>query len=119
VADFVGMKNIFPAVFNGARATVGRLPIELPRPIPEASGYLALRPEDIVISMKPLESSIRNSFAGAVSSIVDQGFLYEVHVRVQDTVFKALITKGSAVDLGLDIGTGVQVSFKSSAVHIF
>lgn len=119
VADFVGMKNIFPAVFNGSTANVGALSIDLPRLKPDASGYIALRPEDIVISMKPLESSIRNSFAGIVSSIIDQGFLYEVHIRVQNTVFKSLITKGSAVDLGLDIGTGIQISFKSSAVHIF
>lgn len=119
VADFVGMKNIFPAVFNGSTAKVGALSIELPRPQHNASGHIALRPEDIVISLKPLESSIRNSFAGTVSSIIDQGFLYEVHIYVQDTVFKSLVTKGSAVDLGLDIGTGVQVSFKSSAVHIF
>ncbi|HON96538.1 MAG TPA: TOBE domain-containing protein, partial [Deltaproteobacteria bacterium] len=45
--------------------------------------------------------------------------LYEVHVSVRDQVFKSLVTKGSAVDLGLDIGTDVQVSFKTSAVHMF
>ena len=119
VADFVGMKNVFPALLNGSRATVGGLPVDLPCPSPDANGYIALRPEDIVISMRPLESSIRNSFAGIVSSIIDQGFLYEVHIRVQETVFKSLVTKGSAVDLGLDVGTRVQISFKASAVHMF
>ncbi|HPS94489.1 MAG TPA: TOBE domain-containing protein, partial [Deltaproteobacteria bacterium] len=49
----------------------------------------------------------------------DQGFLSEILVSVQDVVFTSLVTKGSAVDLGLDIGTDVRISFKTSAVHIF
>ena len=119
VADFVGMKNIFSALFNGTTASVGALCIGVPRRHDNSSGYIAIRPEDIVISPKPLESSMRNSFPGMVRSIIDQGFLYEVHVAVKDMVFKSLVTKGSAVDLGIDIGTGVQVSFKTSAVHMF
>ena len=51
--------------------------------------------------------------------IVDLGFLYELNVAVLDTMFRSHVTKGSAVDLGLDIGTEVQVSFKASAVHTF
>ncbi|MBN1613615.1 MAG: ABC transporter ATP-binding protein [Deltaproteobacteria bacterium] len=119
VADFVGMKNIFPADFDGDTATVGSLTIQLPRPRNKESGHIAVRPEDIVVSLKPLRSSIRNSFAGTIRGIIDQGFLYEIHINVENRVFKSLVTKGSAVDLGLDIGTDVQISFKSTAVHIF
>ena len=119
VAYFVGMKNILPAVFNGRAAKVGALAIEIPYAHHNSSGYIAVRPEDIVVSRGPLESSMRNSFAGMVSGIIDQGFLYEVHIRVSDVVFKSLVTKGAALELGLDIGTAVQLSFKSSAVHIF
>lgn len=119
VADFVGMKNIFPALFNGTTASVGTFSVRVPHRHDNSSGYIAIRPEDIVISLKPLESSMRNTFQGLVRSIIDQGFLYEVHVSVHDLVFKSLVTKGSAVDLGLDIGTGVQISFKTSAVHMF
>ncbi len=119
VADFVGMKNIFPAVFNGTTADLGALSVEVPRRHDNPSGYLAIRPEDIVISLDPLESSMRNSFTGIISGIIDQGFLYEVHVSVQALVFRSLVTKGSAVDLSLDIGTRAQISFKTSAVHMF
>ncbi|HNQ84616.1 MAG TPA: ABC transporter ATP-binding protein [Deltaproteobacteria bacterium] len=119
VADFVGMKNILPAVFDSTTARVGELSIEVPHLHENSSGYVAIRPEDIVLSLDPLESSMRNSFVGVIRGIVDQGFLYEVHVSVRDQVFKSLVTKGSAVDLGLDIGTDVQVSFKTSAVHMF
>ena len=119
VADFVGMKNIFEVAFNGTTATLGSLRIEVPHPHHNAGGYIAIRPEDIVISLKPLESGMHNSFAGNINGIVDQGFLYEVYISVKDATFISLVTKGSAVDLGLDIGTAVQVCFKTSAVHIF
>jgi len=119
VANFVGMKNIFPAEFNGTAAAVDNLTIEVPHPHDNFTGHIAVRPEDIVISLKPLESSIRNTFPGIISGIIDQGFLYEVHIRVQEVIFKSLVTKGAAIELGLDIGTGVQISFKSSAVHTF
>lgn len=118
-ADFVGMKNIFPAVLNGATAKAGPLSIELAHPQDNSGSHIAVRPEDIVISPKPMEPDARNSFAGVISGIIDQGFLYEVHVLVQDRVFKSHVTKGSAVDLGLDIGTDVYIAFKPSAVHTF
>jgi molybdate/tungstate transport system ATP-binding protein len=119
VADFVGMKNIFQAAFSGTTAGVGTLSIEVPHGHHGPCGHIAVRPEDIVISLKPLELNAHNSFAGTIRSIIDQGFLYEVRVSVEDVVFTSLVTKGLAVDLGLDIGTGVQVSFKASSVHIF
>ncbi len=120
VANFVGMKNIFPVTFDGAEALVnGDVSIHTPHPRTNGTGHIAIRPEDIVISPVPLESSIRNSFSGTVNGIIDQGFLYEVHVGVHEMVFKALVTKGAAIDLGLDIGEEVTISFKSSAVHVF
>ncbi|HOP40241.1 MAG TPA: ABC transporter ATP-binding protein [Geobacteraceae bacterium] len=119
VANFVGMKNVFPAVFHGTTAHIETITIEVPRPHQNSNGHIAIRPEDVVISLKPLRSSIRNSFSGTIIGIIDQGFLYEVHVRVQDVVFKSLVTKGAAIDLGLDIGMDVRILFKSSALHIF
>ncbi|HPS94087.1 MAG TPA: ABC transporter ATP-binding protein, partial [Deltaproteobacteria bacterium] len=80
VADFVGMKNIFPAAFNGTTARVGTLSVEVPHAHHNSSGNIAVRPEDIVISLKPLESSMRNSFEGVIRSIIDQGFLSEILV---------------------------------------
>ncbi|MBN1833489.1 MAG: TOBE domain-containing protein, partial [Deltaproteobacteria bacterium] len=119
VADFVGMKNIFPADFKGTSAMVGGLSVEVLKPHRNAVGHISIRPEDIVISLKPLESSMRNSFAGVITGIVDQGFLYEIHISVRDLTFRSYITKGSALNLNLDLGTGVQISFKTSAVHVF
>lgn len=119
VADFVGMKNVFPARFNNTCAEVGSLRVEINRCHHSSCGHVAIRPEDIVIGQNAIESDLSNSFTGFITSIIDQGFVYEVHVAVQNLLFKILVTKGSAVDLALDIGTGVRLSFKSSAVHVF
>ncbi|MDD3618644.1 MAG: ABC transporter ATP-binding protein [Desulfobulbaceae bacterium] len=119
VADFVGMKNVFQARFNKTSAEVGSLRMEIPHCHHSSCGHVAIRPEDIVIGLNDRESNLNNSFAGIITSIIDQGFVYEVHVSVYDLLFKILVTKGSAVDLALDIGTGVRLSYKSSAVHVF
>ncbi len=120
VADFVGMKNVFKAEFTGTRAKVGqKLNIELGRNPVNAHGYLAIRPEDLVLSRKPLDSSMRNSFKGAVSGVLDQGFYYEVHVAVADTVFRSLITKAALIDLRVQEGTEIFLSFKATAIHNF
>lgn len=119
VADFVGMKNIFPAQFNGTKSTIGSLPVELAERPSIASGFIAIRPEDIVVSLEPLDSSMRNSFKGTVRAIIDHGILYEVHIEVQNTTFTSLLTKASVVDLELHVGKDAFLSFKASAIHIF
>jgi molybdate/tungstate transport system ATP-binding protein len=119
VADFVGMKNLFAARFEGTKAVVHSLEIELGREPTNSNGYIAIRPEDIVISRGAIASSMRNSFKGAVIGIFDQGFYYEVHVRAGAVIFKSLITKSSVFELELHEGTDVFLSFKSTAIHNF
>ena len=119
VADFVGMKNIFSVRFNGTRALLKGLEFELGRDMENFHGYVAIRPEDIVISREKFSSSMRNNYYGIVTSVENQGFYYEIGVRVKDISFKGLITKGALIDLGLEEGSPVYVSFKASAVHSF
>ena len=119
VADFVGMKNLFAAQYKGTKAIVDDVEIELGREISNTHGYIAIRPEDIVISRKSLTSSMRNSFRGKVTGVIDQGFSYEVHVQVGQISFKSLITKRSLVELDIHEGSEVMLSFKSAAIHNF
>ena len=119
VADFVGMKNLFLARFSGSKATIDNLEIELGRTPVNSHGYIAIRPEDIVISQETFSSSMRNSFRGTVSGIFDRGFYYEIHVRVGKTTFKSLITKKSLFELGVQEGVEAYISFKSTAIHDF
>jgi molybdate/tungstate transport system ATP-binding protein len=119
VADFVGMKNLFAAQFKGTRADVKNLDIELGRQPINNHGYLAIRPEDIVLSREALSSSMRNSFRGVVTGVFDQGFYYEVHVRAGTVTFKSLLTKRAVFELQLQEGSDVFLSFKSTAIHTF
>ncbi len=119
VANFVGMKNLFKASFSGTHAIVSGLRIEIGRTVDSSSQYLAIRPEEIVISREKFSSSMRNNYSGIVKRIENQGFYYEIEVRVKDVSFKGLITKGALIDLGMEEGSPVYVSFKASAVHVF
>ncbi len=117
VADFVGMKNLYAARFSGTAAIIDGLALELGRPSSVDTGYIAIRPEDIVLSREPLVSSIRNSLKGTVKAIRPLGFHYEIEILVEQVPFKALITKQALFDLQLHEGSETVVSFKATAVH--
>jgi molybdate/tungstate transport system ATP-binding protein len=119
VADFVGMKNLFSAEFRGTKAVVNHLEIELGIEPINSHGYIAIRPEDIVISRRRFSSSMRNSFPAVVTAIIDQGFYYEVRAQSGEVRFTSLITKRSLIELELREAADVFISFKATAVHSF
>jgi tungstate transport system ATP-binding protein len=80
---------------------------------------IAIPPDDIVISRRRFESSVRNQFPGRVTGISDDG---RGHIRVRVDVGAELvvrITPSALVELGLEIGTDVVLSIKAMAVRIF
>ncbi len=119
VADFVGMKNLFTARFHDTKAVINGLEIELGRTPENGHGYIAIRPEDVVLSKRKLVSSMRNSFKGHVTEVTDQGLYYEVSVSIENVTFKSLITKSSLFDLEVGEGSETFFSFKSTAIHTF
>ena len=119
VADFVGMKNIFSSKFLGSRALVNGISIQTGQESSSGHGYIAIRPEDIVLSRAHLDSSIRNCFRGTVESIIDVGFNYDIHVTIGETDFRSLITRGALIDLKIREGDDIYLSFKATAVHYF
>ena len=116
VADFVGMKNIFSVKFKKNKAFLNDLELELGVNSEASHGYLAIRPEDIVLSKKKL---MQNSFQGSVFKLLNRGFYHEVHIRTGETIFRALITKSVLFELRLKEGDRVFLSFKPKAIHIF
>ncbi len=119
VADFVGMKNFFAVAFTGKKARINGLEIDTGEPPPGDCSYIAIRPEDIVLSKEKLHSSMRNSFGGVVTGLIDRGLYYEVWIESGGTSFKATVTKRSLVELGLQEGINIHFSFKSTALHFF
>ncbi|MFQ6074911.1 MAG: ABC transporter ATP-binding protein [Candidatus Bathyarchaeia archaeon] len=75
------------------------------------------RPEDIILSRRPIESSARNVFKGRVVSLSDLGVLIRLRVDV-GREFVVQITKRSFVEMRLNVGSEVFLTFKASSVHI-
>ena len=119
VADFVGMKNLFSVTIEGEIASSGALQVQLGRNCEQPRGYIAIRPEDIVLSQAELKSSMRNSFLGRIKQIISQGFYYEVHIAVAENIFCALVTKGALLEMELAEEKEIYLFFKSTAIHVF
>jgi molybdopterin-binding protein len=78
---------------------------------------IAIDPEDILVSRAPLRSSARNCFAGTVVKVQQDAAVVIVTVACGRPLV-ARITRHSYEELGLNLGTPVWVTFKSSAVHV-
>jgi len=130
VARFVGVRNIFqggirpgdngyqvlcldPSTGSGQRGVKMAVVTEL-----SGQAHGSIRPEDIIISRKPLRSSARNSFRGRIVSVTDRGTFVYVTVRVPPD-FTCMITRRSLEEMELREGLEVYIAFKASAVHIF
>ncbi len=132
VADFVGMKNIFPATFSGSSAVIENLKMVLAAPVSCPTGHIAIRPEDIMLSPAPTglddpdgtdgpdsAATGQNAFQGQITAIIDHGFIYELHVQAGEVVFKSHMSKAAMVDRALSTGKKTMVSFSPAAVHVF
>jgi molybdopterin-binding protein len=120
-AEFLGVTNIFRGesrVENGiASIDVNGLRV-ISADSREGQVYLSIRPEDILVSLSPLESSARNSFQGRVEDISDAGVIVRITVDV-GVPLVAAITRNSFLDMGLRKAMNVFLTFKAIDVHIF
>ncbi|MCW4003947.1 MAG: ABC transporter ATP-binding protein [Candidatus Bathyarchaeota archaeon] len=74
-------------------------------------------PQDIILSMSPIQSSARNVFRGKISEITDSGALVKIKVNV-GRVFVVQITKRSFKEMGLNLASEVYIAFKASSVSV-
>jgi len=79
---------------------------------------LSLRPEDILVSTEPFQSSARNSFKGPITHILDKGSILYLTIDVPPELV-CLVTRRSYDEMNLNKGGEVHVTFKASAVHVF
>ena len=76
-----------------------------------------VRPEDIIVSQKTLASSARNVFKGKIAEVTDFGSVVKLRVDAGKE-FVAQITKRSFVEMQLNIGSTVFLTFKASSVQV-
>ncbi len=115
-------ENLFRAVLEPGAGTkearVGPLSIWV---VSHRSGpvTVAIPPEEILVSLHPLDSSARNEFSGPVIRISERG-PDEVTLTVDLGVdMAARITRGSLERLGIQVGTRVVLAVKALAVQVF
>jgi len=86
---------------------------------PRKSGKVTVfvRPEDIVLSKKRIESSARNVFKGRIVQISDLGSIVKLKVDA-GREFVTQITKRSFIEMQLNVGSEVFLAFKASSVHV-
>jgi len=121
IANFVGVENIFRGkskVKGGiAKIDIGKgVEIEA---VSEKGGEVkaCIRPEEIIVSKRPVKSSGRNMLRGPISEISDRGPTVRLRVDA-GREFTAVITKKSFTDMRLKIGSKVYLAFKASSVHV-
>jgi len=117
VADFVGMKNIFPAIFNGNKAKAGNLEIKISSNNNNSKKYIAIRPEDIHVSTDKQSLPEHNSIKGTVSKILNHGFYCDLCLKTSDVNFTAIIPTNSLINMNLAAGISVYISFDPASVH--
>jgi molybdopterin-binding protein len=120
-AEFLGVINVYrgESVINNGLANVNIDGLKVASATTRGGEvYASIRPEDILISLKPFESSARNSFQGKIQDISDTGIIVRIKVDVGIPLVAA-ITRRSFLDMGLKLGMTVFLTFKAADVHVF
>ena len=122
IAEFSAAENIIPGtlVLRQGRTVLdcGHLDIEV---VSERNGGRAaavIRPEDILVSKKPISSSARNSFRGPIQSVADLGAVMALSVDCGGILFTVFVTRISCMQMNLAPGTEVCLTFKATSVHL-
>lgn len=119
-ADFTEVTNLYSGnviIENGvACIDIGGIHLISATP---ATGkvYTAIRPEDILVSPKPIETSAENCFAGSIRAIINEGPLMKITVDAGQQFIVAL-TRRSFDDLKLTYGMTVYLTVKATEVHV-
>jgi len=77
---------------------------------------VSIRPEEIVVSKIPLQSSARNVFRGKVTEASDRANNVQLKVDV-GREFTALITRKSFDEMQVNIGSNVYLAIKAQAIQ--
>lgn len=130
VAEFVGVQNIFEGTIekdNPNLVTVNitdnvilsSSDVEVCSHLDNhASVLVAIRPENIIFSNNPMDSSARNTLKGEVIDIIHSGPVVELKVDVDGIIFNGLLTRSSFESLDIQVGKSIYLIIKSLNVNI-
>ncbi|MGL6298694.1 MAG: ATP-binding cassette domain-containing protein [Methanobacteriaceae archaeon] len=146
VANFVGMENVEKGTLNKTDSGLSSVNIgnnisilsstEITEVGKTDSGYISIRPEDIIITENKIgtgrASSALNEFEGFVMSYENEGPLVKTKVAIgkrsfreidindiNSHIFVVYLTRTSFLNLEIEIGSKIWIHFKATAVHLF
>jgi len=117
-AQFVGMKNLFPARIKGNQAVFEDFSIYLSSKTQGRDNYLALRPEDIIPAKNPI-NGFDNLLSGKIKRLVCKGFYFEASIEVGKVTFFAVWTRDQVEEKDLSPGQQIKIAFQSKKIHTF
>lgn len=122
VANFVGVENLFRGTCV-RKDGVSEVTVDGVRMVSTASAdrdevCVSIRPEEILISPRPIDSSARNMYCGTVEEIADNGTTVRITVDC-GVPLVVVITRQGYLEMGLREGDAVYVAFKASSVQVF
>jgi tungstate transport system ATP-binding protein len=103
-------KDIF--LFDTGKIQVSILPER------DEVNHISIPPEDIIVSIKPISTSARNSFSGKIFHVSDGGNSIRLGVDVGEKLW-VKVTKKSFQEMRLNLGSQVYLTFKSSSVETY
>ena len=119
VAEFVGMKNIFPAVFDRGTAFIHELALKVEAAPAKGQGHVAIRPEDIIIRKEVFSEDGINLFEAEVLHIIQRGPYYEVSARAGGIVFQTMLSKSEVIEMTVKEARDVYLAIRTSDIHVF
>ena len=119
VAKFLGIQNVFPArCSNEGVCHVSGVDIHAIG-ADSTTNQIWIKPEEIILSRQPFESSALNQFDCKVDGWEYRDSLLAILLTDKNLKLVALITLASFKKLQISKGTELYATFKSSAVHCF
>ncbi|MDD1729020.1 MAG: ATP-binding cassette domain-containing protein [Methanospirillum sp.] len=120
VAQICGTENIFrgeaTADGTGSVLNLGALCIRITAPY-SGPVVVALRSEDIIISLERFRSSARHTLQATVVELIPSGPFIRVVLNTGIRMI-AMVTRTSCEEFALKPGCQVFVTFKESAIHV-
>lgn len=120
VASFVGMENIFKGK-SKLKGNIAEIDLEGTKieavARREGDVKVCIRPDEILLSKRPIRSSGRNTLKGKITEISDRGATVKLKVDVGQE-FVVMITKRSFLDMMPNVGSKFYITFKASSVHV-
>jgi molybdate/tungstate transport system ATP-binding protein len=117
VATFVGMKNLFPAHFDGDIAVIGGIQLRCRKP---GNGFraVAIRPEHIKIGPRPYGDAGTNRLEGRLGAVLNRGFYADIWIEVDGVSFHAIHSGRDLTETDLSAGDRVYLSIAPEDIHL-